>query len=120
MFSFIYQLKHLIIEEESDNSGFVDFTLFEDDCSEKFDNLESLQFRGRFLSNLTTCQLKSVKNLKTLTLSHVDLNGIDVEFNYLTEASFSYCKIPEDIVNFYNLKILLQPQQKSSLLFKSI
>ena len=97
---FIYEIKHLGI---CHSQNLEKFNLFEEDCVEKFQNLESLQFSG--VSYLTTTQLKSLKNLYSLTLDRVELMGIDVEFNYLREASFT-SKIPENIVNFYNLEKL--------------
>ena len=97
---FIYDIKHLVIGE---SQNLEKFNLFREVCAEKFQNLESLHLRGE--SNITTTQLKSLKNLNSLTLDHVELKGIDMEFNYLTEASFTI-KIPENIVNFYNLEKL--------------
>ena len=98
---FIYEIKHLVI---SGCKNLENFNLFREDCVEKFQNLESLHFMG-YSYNLTTHKFKSLKNLNNLTLHNVELKGIDVEFNYLREASFTF-KMPVNIVNFYNLEKL--------------
>ena len=68
-------------------------------------NARSALMFVNFQGNLTTHKLKSLKNLNNLTLHNVELKGIDVEFNYLREASFTF-KMPVNIVNFYNLEKL--------------
>ena len=83
--------------------------LFNDDL---FHNLESLTLSNRtyFLRDLDHRSLnvklfKKLSYLKSLTLKNVSLNGIDAEFNGLTEAFFSF-RIPDNILNFYNLEKL--------------
>ena len=49
--------------------------------------------------------IKSIKTLKALHLSNLILEGVDEEFNYLENASFGI-KIPDNILNFFNLKVL--------------
>ena len=76
-----------------------------------FPNLENLSLTWD--TNITSSnyrdldvrQFKNMKNLKVLSLRGFSLHCIDVEFNYLTEATFSI-KVPENICNFYNLEKL--------------
>ena len=106
---FINKVKYLVIKIKNDRPSLKQFNWFHEDCSLKFENLESVHLNGELIGHnlyLNTNQIKSVKSLNSLTLDHVQLKGIDAEFNYLTEASFSDCKIPENIVNFYNLEKL--------------
>ena len=46
-----------------------------------------------------------MRNLRSLTLNRFVLQGVDAEFDYLLEGSFSR-QMPENILNFVNLKKL--------------
>ena len=61
-------------------------------------------------------KLKTLSYLKSVTFQGIVLNGIDAEFNYLIEASFSR-QMPQNLIHFYNLeKLCLEKfDQKISL-----
>ena len=104
------ELKSLEIEIDNERVDLKKFCLFTKDCSDKFKSLEILHVNGEPVLNrrrpcFTTTQLKTLNNLKVLTLKNIILTGVDVEFNYLTEASFSMA-MPTNMANFYNLEKL--------------
>ena len=101
---FIYKLKSLVIIINSE-SGFKNNYLFQENL---FPCLESIDLKERTgnSQSISIELFKKIKKLKALKLERsLSLVGIDKEFNYLEEASFDY-KIPENILNFSNLKKL--------------
>ena len=101
---FVYQLRNLAIYWIPKGENFEKLELFHDDY---LTNLESLYlecYHGNELI-ITTKQLKNMKNLKVLKMDRFILKGVDEEFNYLTEASFSI-QLPDNISKFIHLKTL--------------
>ena len=112
---FIYKLKSLEVRfdkkgifEDKIKQSMDSFSLFRE--SSCFKNLEKLSLSwetDRSSANycvLNTQQFINMKNLKSLTLKGFLLTGLDYDFNFLAEASFSI-RMPENITNFLNLEI---------------